>query len=634
MERFLLLENRELTGNIFLRTERLSFRLFCDQVIYRVSLEKILMSGFLRKPQPLYLLDRAELLDFVETYCFIFFRNYTFTFFDCQFYIRVKWRTFSSYVIIAQTLIWSLVMAIDRTRHFNTFVTLDIESTGLVENGWYPQIQDLAFVRTDSDLNIIEERNILVKPRLDINPHPMATAVTRINIDMLERKGKPELDAITEFQNYLLEQPGTATIGYNSGRFDNEVIRHTLYRNLKNPYQHEWSNGNGHIDLYPLIQMVYAYSPGILEWPLKDDGSASFKLEHLTSANGIVHEQAHDALSDVKATIQLAKLVKERNPKIWNHALWLSDKKNAASLVTENEVLFQTSTFFGKDCRMTRPVAPIIPDIKNANQRYCIDLSCNPEDLKLLCQMSPDDVKYYKLRKREDLPEGSPIIPITKFQTNKSPNIIQANRAAIINRANDFGYNAENVRENLAIVNENRATLKRIIQEAMTPDFPASLDPYQGMYEGFPSKRDEKVLQDLHSRDSVNPEKTMLTEMPIKDIVQPIMDKKKYGPMILRAKYYNYLEDVMFRDKAPIAELRRFYTDLINRTVKGDNGSFTFKDFHAELNRIRKDMVLDEQQEEALGILEKYMIKKEKEVLPEIQREIKNLSAEQAKFEP
>lgn len=519
-------------------------------------------------------------------------------------------------------------MAEVRTRHFNSFVFYDSETSGTIENGQYPQIYDLAFIRTDGELNILEESNILFRPRLDINPHPMAFAITRLNIEDLEKKGKPEIDGITEFQNYLLQQPATAMSGYNTGSFDNEVVRHTLYRNLKNAYQHEWAKGNGHVDIYPMIQMAHAYSPNVLEWPIRDDGMVSLKLEDLCAANGIVHEKAHDALSDVRATIQLAKLVRERNPKLWEHSLWLSDKKNAMALMAQHNVLFHTTSYFGKECKMTRPVAPIIVDLKNASQMHCIDLTANPEDIKLLCQMSPDDIRYYLYTKKDDLPEGSPNMPLAKIKANSSPNIIQANAAAIRTRADAFGYSPDVVHKNLATIEENSSILKRIIQEAMVSNFPEPADPYQGMYGSFASKKDEATLQNLHSRDSSNPEKTVLTESTLKEAVAPLMDKKRFGPMILRAKYYNYLEDLMFREKAPFAELKRFFADLTNRAVKGENGCFTFKDFHAELALIRKEHAFDDEQVETLKILEKYMIKKEKEIIPEIQAEIKALGAE------
>lgn len=509
------------------------------------------------------------------------------------------------------------------------FVVYDLETTGID----IPNIQmcQIATTETDSDLNEIGSKEVFVKPRIDMVPSPYAFLVTGIDIDVLQRVGKPEIEAITELQNDFLSKPNTVILGYNTGSYDNELIRHTLYRNLKNPYQHEWLNNNRHVDLYPLVQMVYAFSPSILNWPVKEDGSVSLKLEDLAKENGIIHENAHDASSDVSATIALAKLIKERNPNIWDHALWLSNKKNCASLVADNEVVFHTSRYFGKESRMTKPVAPIIPDLKNNNKRFCIDLSADPEDLKLLLQLTPEQIREYCFTKKEDLPEGSPNMPITNFQINKSPNIVQANPAAIRKRADAFGYNAQNVQENLRIVNENRSLLKRLIQEAMIAEFPEPSDPYLDIYGGFASKNDDKILQNLHSRDPNHPEKTVLTETPIKELVQPLENKKKYGPMILRAKYYNYLEDLIFRNKAPVAELKRMMSDLTNRTQNGHGGALTFKEFHSQLKTIRQEKVLDEREEATLDSLEKYVNRIEKEVIPEIQREIKNIELENNK---
>ena len=512
-------------------------------------------------------------------------------------------------------------MAVDFSRHFDEMFFFDLEASGLVKSGTqYPQIYDAGYVKTDSDLNIIEEGNIIIKPRIDIIPTPMAFAITRLDIDKLERMGVPEYSGIKQLQQKMMERPNTLITGYNTMTYDDEVNRHTLYRNLKNPYSHEWQNGNARMDLYGLIQMVYAFSPSIMKWPLNDEGNVSLKLENLSKENGLSHEKAHDAMSDVKATIGLAKIIKDGNPSLWNYFLWLTKKDNALSVLTENDMVFQTSPFFGKECRMTRPVHPLIMDRKVKTTRYCIDLTADPESIKMLTQMTPAEIAEIMFTKREDLPEGMPKLPITKVTANKGPNIVRANDSAIRARAESFGYNPDHVLENMAFIRQN-PQLKRVIQEAMVSNFDKNEDPEFNMYSGFPSKRDEGTLDSLHSKDSTNPGKIRLTELPISEWSKNLDDKSKIT-LALRSKYGNFLPDLLLRDKAPINELKAWFVDLENRIVKGHGGAYTFKDFERELREVRQEQPLDDEQIEVLNKLESY-VEKRKEQLQEIKADIR-----------
>lgn len=120
-----------------------------------------------------------------------------------------------------------------------------------------------------------------------------------------------------------LALPGTIGVGYNTIRFDDEITRFMFWRNLMDPYAREWQNQCGRWDLLDVVRMAYALRPDGIVWPKKEDGSPSFKLEHLSQANGLAHEAAHDALSDVRATIALARLLRDRQPKLFEFALGL-----------------------------------------------------------------------------------------------------------------------------------------------------------------------------------------------------------------------------------------------------------------------------------------------------------------------
>ena len=154
----------------------------------------------------------------------------------------------------------------------------------------------------------------------------MACLVTGITPQQALAEGVSERDFIGHIIAEL-GQPGTCGVGYNSLRFDDEVTRYTLYRNFHDPYEREWRNGNSRWDIIDMVRATHALRPDGIDWPLREDGLPSFRLEDLTAANGISHEAAHDALSDVHATIAMARLVRERQPKLYDYVLGLRHKR-------------------------------------------------------------------------------------------------------------------------------------------------------------------------------------------------------------------------------------------------------------------------------------------------------------------
>ncbi|HXO99160.1 MAG TPA: exodeoxyribonuclease I, partial [Luteibacter sp.] len=178
-----------------------------------------------------------------------------------------------------------------------TFFWHDYETFGADPRRDRPS--QFAGIRTDANLNVVgEPLMIYCKPPRDMPPQPAACLITGIAPQLTEREGVIE----AEFAAAIHEQialPGTCTVGYNSLRFDDEFTRHLLYRNFYDPYGREWENGNSRWDLIDLVRMCQALRPEGIVWPTREDGTPSFKLEHLATANGLKQERAHDALSDV-----------------------------------------------------------------------------------------------------------------------------------------------------------------------------------------------------------------------------------------------------------------------------------------------------------------------------------------------
>ncbi|HMT59169.1 MAG TPA: exodeoxyribonuclease I, partial [Ottowia sp.] len=209
-----------------------------------------------------------------------------------------------------------------------TFVWHDYETFGTHPRRDWPA--QFAAIRTDAELNEIGEPLMLYcQPPQDRLPEPEACLITGITPQECAAKGLPEHQFAARI-HAALAQPGTIGVGYNSIRFDDEVTRFLLWRNLIEPYGREWRDGCSRWDLLDVMRCAHALRPEAIEWPQGEDGLTSFKLERLTAANGLAHEMAHDALSDVRATIALARLLRQHQPKLFDFCLALRRKDRVA----------------------------------------------------------------------------------------------------------------------------------------------------------------------------------------------------------------------------------------------------------------------------------------------------------------
>ena len=282
-----------------------------------------------------------------------------------------------------------------------------------------------AALRTDADLNEIGDPiELYCKPADDYLPHPSACLITGITPQKAQRRGLPEAEFARQVQSAMSE-PGTCVAGYNSLRFDDEVSRHLFYRNLLDPYAREWQNGNSRWDLIDVVRAFYALRPESIEWPLREDGAPSFKLEHLTAANGIAHEGAHDAVADVRATIALARLLKARNPKLFDYLLGLRGKRAVAKQLDlpSAKPLLHISRRYPASRGCSALVMPLAEHPTNPNGVIVYDLSVDPGDLLAL---SAEQIRERVFVSQQDLSEGEARIPLKVIHINRCPVIFPA----------------------------------------------------------------------------------------------------------------------------------------------------------------------------------------------------------------
>ena len=359
-----------------------------------------------------------------------------------------------------------------------------------------------AGVRTDADLNIIEDPLVIYcKPADDYLPSPQACLITGITPQKALQDGYPEAEFIAQI-NEAFSQPGTCAVGYNSLRFDDEVTRHTLYRNLRDPYGREWQNGNSRWDIIDMVRLTYALRPEGINWPKKEDGSPSFRLEELTVANGIAHEAAHDAMSDVLATIAVAKLIKEKQPKLFDFVLKHKDKHSARQMLDTATLkpVFHISAKYPATRGCCALVAPLAEHPTNKNQVIVYDLREDPAEL---INASPEQIRERAFTSQAELGEGVSRFPLKGVQLNKCPVLAPANMLSTLSkeRLAELELDGDVLRANLAKL-RNAPDLPARIAQAFDHQFDGSdlTDPDEQLYAGgFISNIDREKLNWLIS---------------------------------------------------------------------------------------------------------------------------------------
>lgn len=301
-----------------------------------------------------------------------------------------------------------------------TFLWHDYETFGA-----YPQLDrpaQFAAIRTNTSLEIIgEPLNWYCQPARDVLPHPIASLITGITPQEALKKGLVEAEFAAKIHAEMME-PGTCSAGYNSIHFDDEFSRNLFYRNFFDAYEREYKNNNSRWDLIDLARMCYALRPAGIEWPEHEPGKPSFKLEHLSAANDIEHLGAHEALSDVIATIGFARLIRARQPRLFDWALKMRDQHHVMQMLNpaDPKPLLHTSSRIPANRGCTSLVLPlsIYPDQKKKVVVY--DLMTDPEPL---LNLSAEDVSDRLFTPANDLPEGVERIPLKAIATNHVPMI-------------------------------------------------------------------------------------------------------------------------------------------------------------------------------------------------------------------
>lgn len=449
-------------------------------------------------------------------------------------------------------------------RSMNSIFWHDYETSGVSPALDRPL--QFAGIRTDENLEIVADPvSFYCKPSRDILPHPEACLVTGITPQKAEHEGLPE----TEFMALVhreLAQPGTCGAGYNSIRFDDEVTRYSLYRNFYDPYEREWQGGNSRWDIIDMLRLTHALRPEGIVWPKNDDGFTSFRLELLTEANGISHEAAHDALSDVYATIAMAKLVRQHQPKLYDY-LYRNRQKNQVKTLIDmsgHRPFLHVSSKLPREHGYTALMMPICVHPKNANAIIAFNLSQSPE---LLLDQSAEEIGSMLFTPTSELPKDVERVALKGVHLNRCP-VVATPRLLDAAAAERLAIDVAQCERHWQVLRKQDLTSK--VQQIFSrpADFGEN-DIEAALYEGFLPKGDKPLLSRVRAADPAE-----------LSILQAQFEDKRYRELLFRYRARNYPDSLNDEEKL-VWEEQRF-----QRLSEPSSGRLCLEDYFTHIDAL------------------------------------------------
>lgn len=445
-----------------------------------------------------------------------------------------------------------------------------------------------AGVRTNEDLTEVGAPLVAYcRPARDLLPQPEACLLTGITPQRALADGLPEVDFIDRIHAELA-RPGTCGVGYNSLRFDDEVTRFTLYRNFYDPYEREWRDGNSRWDLIDLVRMTYALRPDGIEWPYDDRGRPSFRLEALTDANGIGHQAAHDALSDVRATIGLARLLKDRKPRLYDWLFQLRDKRRAMAQLdlAERVPVLHSSRMYPAELGCTSLVMPLVQQPENKNGVLVYDLREDPGEF---VDLGVEALRERLYTRTEELGEGVRRLPVKAVRVNKCPALAPV-KVMDGTAAERIGLDLDACRRHWKAVQQRPDFVERVAQAHADNPFGPSEDVDQALYDGFLKPADRALCARVRGS---TPEQLAAEPMAFSD--------PRLAELLFRYRARNWPQSLS------AAEAQRWEAYRMRRLEDPQGGgSITLEDYGDQIDRLRGERADDMDAQRILDALEEW----------------------------
>lgn len=461
---------------------------------------------------------------------------------------------------------------------FTSFYWYDFETFGINSRADRPA--QFAGLRTDMALNPLERGEVFyAKPSLDYLPSPESCLLTGITPQHCEENGLVE----SEFAGRIwerLNEPGTVSIGYNSLGFDDEVCRFLFWRNFLDAYTHSYG-ACARWDLFPLVCATWALRGDGIVWPQWENidpaeypkaagrTGVCFKLEYLTKANGIEHGHAHDALSDVEATIGLARLIREKEPKLWSWAFANRTTEAVEAAVDSGKPLVWVTPKFGIKNGCTRIVASLY---SKGRDRFMWDLMHDPEELLTL---SLEELRIRLFPTREARLNGVKPLPVQRLKTNSSPFVCTSLKVLSPERAARYGVDFNVVMANYQKFQAAAGSIRPMLVDLLDDKGAAAasdvdLDLYGG---GFPSASDKALFRQIR--------KMKPQEIAAKVAAGELhFDDPRYKSLLLRYRARNWPETLTSDEQ------RSWQAFCQSRVLEGRPPFRTVAQYFEEIDRI------------------------------------------------
>lgn len=476
------------------------------------------------------------------------------------------------------------------------YVFFDIESTSIdVSNAQMPQI---ALIETDADLNILKDEQgqdrthmFYIKMRSDMLPDAGAFLVNKVDPRLVGSSGKQpmsqgdvktELEANQYIKNVMMRTSNTCISGYNSNAFDDEIIRYNFYRNMISPYEHEHVNGNSRVDVFKAVKMTRLMSPTTLNWPVDAKGNYSQKLELLSKENGLVHTKAHDALSDVEATISLGKLIKDKKPHIWETTMRNNNTLHVQKMLSQVKPITFSENYLPKSQDGSALMMPLVSPDANNKRVVAFDLK---GDASLLVNADDQTLKTLLTvsKSRRKVAYKGYEFTTYKIPTHKSPVVStvpksskdELDSVAVSRMAERLGYDPDVVQKNIEIIEQNIDKIRaRVISlVANEPNYPERT-AYAGLYSKLTSG-----IEDVHRESwahAIMANKDNVSAFDAFEAVNKLnvsdKDKQQHLLLTVYAKWGQFSGDwseLTSLTKSDVNELM-IYRDFVNDNLAGE----------------------------------------------------------------
>lgn len=465
----------------------------------------------------------------------------------------------------------------------HTFLWHDYETFGIDPRSDRPA--QFAAIRTDAELNEIGTAVMTYcQPAPDYLPDPQSCLITGITPQQCLERGVPEYQFASEIEQ-MFSQPGTIGVGYNTIRFDDEFTRFLLWRNLADPYAREWQNNCGRWDLLDVVRTTYALRPEGIVWPTKEDGRPSFKLEHLSAANGLAHAAAHDALSDVRATIALAQLIRQCQPRLFDFCFTLHKKDAVAEQISLHapRPFLHVSGMVPAERGCLMLAWPLAQHPTNKNEVIVWDLAFDPAEL---FELDATSIRSRMFTAAAALPEGVNRLPIKTIHINKSPVVINNLNTLTPALAERWGIDIAAGLQHASRF-ANAPDMQVIWRDVFQRPAAGAVDVDADLYGGFVGNNDRRVL-------------TRLRSLPPEQLAQaqPSFDDPRLEELLFRYRARNFPANLNE------SESQRWHEHRAARLFEGASGARTLEKLFNEIDTLAE--TADERGETILSSLYDY----------------------------